>query len=252
MTNLVSLGFISFIFILSGCSVLRTITGSDIDPDRFDKARQARMLEVRQQAALHLAERLISGDPVDNGDVTLYINQEGVGKFVQQYIGTNGWIDSHTRYIIRNATVQLFNGSAIMSLDLFVHSDKYSTDVELVMDCILSFRIVNDELEALVEPFNISPKVTAEGVLSHFEDILADIIKVRLARLSKDIPPIRFPIDYSSSIPMESVNTSIRTKVNMSIQSPRRLINSRFILKEVLVFNRCIVISMDINKLSVK
>lgn len=252
MNNSACLAAVLLYVFLSGCSVVRTITGSDIDPDRFYKSRQARMLEVRQQAALRLAERLVTGDPVDNGDVTLYINHQGVGKFVQQYVGLSGWIDSHTRYTIRSATVELFNGSAILSLDLLVHSDKYSTDVELVMDCILSFRIVNDELEALVEPFNISPKVTAEGVLSAFQDILADIIKVRLARLSEDIPPIRFPIDYTSTIPVEAVNVSIRSKVNMSIQSPRRIIISRFVLKEVLVFNRCIVISMDINKLSVK
>ena len=222
---------------LDGCVVVKKLAGADIDPEQFAKAREAKVLEVQLASAQALVQRLGRGGPLENADLVFYLSQDLVNKAAKQIVGTTGWLDSTTNFTVQSVNVVLYNGSAIASLDLLAHSNTYDVDVQLTMDCSLFFVIEKNELVARIEPFNISPTVKAKGVLSNFEEIIKNIITLRVGNLSKDFPPMKFPIDFSSQVRMDGTTTNIAAKLNMQVQNPQRLIRYKLTLKEFLVFS---------------
>jgi hypothetical protein len=245
----------SFSFTLlsfSGCFVVKKLAGADVDLEQFAKAREAKVLEVQLAAAQSLSQRLGRGGPLENADLVFYMNQELVNKAAKQIVGTTGWLDSTTSYIVQSVNVILYNGSAIASLGLLAHSNSYGMDVQLTMDCSLSFRIENTELVALIEPFNIAPVVKATGLLSSFEEIIRNIIALRVGNMSKDFPPMKFPIDFTSQVKMDGTATNIAAKLNMQVLNPQRLIRYRLTLKEFLVFSGKAFFALNITNVEAK
>ncbi len=236
---------------LTGCAVVKKIAGADVDPEQFAKAREAKVLEVQLAAAHTLSQRLGHG-PLENADLVFYLSQDLVNKAAKQIVGTTGWLDTTTSYTVQSVNVVLYNGSAIASLGLLAHSNTYDVDVQLTMDCSLFFTIEKNELVARIEPFNISPSVKAKGILSNFEEIIKNIIALRVGNLGRDFPPMKYPIDFSSQVRMEGTTTNIAAKLNMQVQNPQRLVRYKLTLKEFLVFSGRAFFALDITNVEAK
>jgi hypothetical protein len=237
---------------IEGCFILKKMTGSDIDPVQFQKAREAKMLEVKSQALTQLTNRLQQNNPIENSDITIYINQELLNKIAQQYVSATGWLDEATSYEIKSVNLILNSGSAIASLGLNAYNKTHNVRVDMTLDCIMTFEIVNNELTTKLEPFNISPSVTAGGILASADEIISNLIKINLANLNKNFPPLKIPINFANNVIISENKTDIRDKVNLSINSPKRSINYNFKIKEVLVFEGRLFISLNIENIEVK
>ena len=159
---------------LQGCSLVRSLTGSNVDHERYALAREAASLEVRHRGALQLADRLTRGrDPFD-ADLVLQLQEDAILRMLQTLRGRQGWIDRETRYIIDSLDGDLHPGSAYVGLHLLVHNEDYGVDVRLLMDCELAFLPEDDHLVVEFEPYNVSPDVAAGGVLSVANSLIED------------------------------------------------------------------------------
>jgi hypothetical protein len=235
----------ALIFLASGCAVVRTMAGANIDAERFERAREAATWKVRSDAAAELAARLAKG-PVDDADITVTLGEALVNKAAAQLTGCRGWIDASTDYTITSVAVALRSGSAIASLSLTAHNDAWAVDVELVMDCVLTFAIEKDMLVSRYEPFNIAPVVRTDGVLGGMEDIIRDLIKVKVSRLGQDLPPMTYPVDLTNTLPVTASHVPVRGPVNLILDSPARNVLLRLRLKEVLIFDRKAVVALTL------
>lgn len=236
----------------NGCVIIRTVAGANIDADQLAKAREAAMMEVRYKAALSLASRLESNDPITNADMTFYLSSKLAGEAAKQVIGSTGWIDESSSYTVTSVDVALHNGSAIASLGLDVRNASYNVNVQLVMDCIMSLGMERDELVATLEPFNIAPVVTAGGLLSGAEEIIRDVIKIKLARLRNDFPPVKFPVNFVNIVAMNGSETRLRGKANLLLRNPDRELQYTLSLKEVLFFENQVFVAMNVTKVVAK
>ena len=186
--------------VLSSCSIVQKISGTHIDPEQYEKAREAKMLALRLDAATKLSKKIEQNQIQDKADITIYLTESLLNQIVKQYESMPGWLDESTSYIIKKATINLFNGSAIVSLDLNAHNLSYDVNLELTLDCIMTIELQKNELIAKLEPYNVAPVVTAGGILSSTEDIIKNLIKKNLAELDKNFPPLKMPVDFSNSM----------------------------------------------------
>lgn len=236
------------LLLLPGCALLRAAAGADIDSERFEQARRAAMLEMRAASAVALARRIASGDPVNNADVVVTFTESAVNKAASQLVGARGRLDESTTYVVRKVSVSLYNGAAVASLELDARNDKYDVDVMLVMDCLLVAVMDRDRLITRLEPFNISPDVTAGGLLSGAEEILRDVLKIRLATLGKDLPPMEYPVDFAGVVPVPAASTRVSSGLNLMIESRRRVLRYAMKIKEVLVFEGVILAGLNLTE----
>ncbi len=235
-----------------GCAVVRSMAGGNIDLEQFAAAREAVMMDVRMRGAEHLARRLQRPPAPEEADLLVTISEAGVRKAVQALVGVPGWLDAQTSYVIDSIDVHLRNGSGVLTLILRAHSTAYDVDVALAMDCALMLGMKDGELMAGYEPFNIAPVVKAGGLLSAAEDVIRDVIRVQLARMSRDIPPVKFPVDFTNQMSLEATTVEVRSKVNLDISSPRRVINYGVKVREVLMFDGRMLVALDMTKTEVK
>lgn len=238
---------------VSSCSLLRGIAGAELDPEQFRLAREARMMEVRASAAAALQKRLAAGDPIDNADVLLFINERLLNKAAAQLDSSRGWLDQETRMLIRHASVRLYNGAAILTLDLDAASETYPVAVRMKLDCLLYLAL--DEKQRLagrMEAFNISPEVETGGLLAGQEELVRNIISLRLASMGERLPPFILPLDFSRQTAIDGVQFRTREKIDMTIASPRRLVETKFRLKEILLFESKALVALDVAGAAVK
>lgn len=238
--------------LLQGCGLVSSIAGGNVDRTRYAKAREAASLEVRHLAALRLSDRLVRGDDPENADLVLRLEEDLIRRMVQQLRGREGWIDAETRYVIDSLETELHHGSAFVALYLSVRSEGYDVDVGLVMDCILAFTPDDDALRVDFEPYNVSPDVSAPGLLSAAEDIIADVIRVRLGTLKEQFPPIRLPLGFDEQVPVDGTTTRVRGTPNLVITAPRRLVDYRLRIRDVLVFDDVAVVTVNLESLRVR
>lgn len=245
--------WILFIGISSpGCFIIRPIAGATIDHHRLQKAREARVLEVRHDGAQRLSRRLENGDPIENADLTFYFSESLLNKAAAQLDSVTGWIDSLTSYSIRSIRVKLYNGSAIATVSMAAYNHNYDVDVDLIMDCLLLFSIDNGKFYARLEPFNVVPTVKATGMISSVEGIIEDIVTMRLSTLSDNLPPIQFPVDFNNQFPVQANYVEVRTGMNMNITTPAQVLQYNLSLKEVLIFKEKLFVALNVKKAGVK
>jgi hypothetical protein len=232
--------------VLQGCSVLRMMTGTDFDGAQLAAAREAAVAEVRGQGAKMLATRLTSGIRADDADIVLSLGPKFIQKAAVQLVGSHGWIDENTSYRINSVIIELQHGSAIASLQLRAHSDSWAVDVDLVMDCIMSLQTVKNELTCVLEPFHISPSVTTGVLLSQMQDIIRDLVTMRVASMGRDLPPVTFPLNIRSQYALEQSAVAIRGPVNLDLFSPKRSIDYTLRIKDVLMLREAVIVGIDI------
>ena len=238
--------------LLQGCGLVSSIAGGNVDRARYAKAREAASLEIRHLAALRLSDRLVRGDDPENADLVLRLEQDLLQRMVQQLRGRAGWIDPETRYVIDSLDAQLHHGSAFVALYLSVRSEGYDVDVGLVMDCILALTPDGDALRVDFEPYNVSPDVSAPGLLSTAEDLIADVIRVKLGTLKEQFPPIRLPLGFDELVPVDGSTTRVRGTPNLVITAPRRLVDYRLRVRDVLVFDSFALVTVNLESLRVR
>jgi len=238
--------------ILQGCGLVSSIAGGNVDRARYAKAREAASLEARYLAALRLSDRLVRGDDPENADLVLRLEEDLLRRMVQQLRGRAGWIDAETRYVIDSLDTELHHGSAFVALYLSVRSEGYDVDVGLVMDCILALTPDGDALRVDFEPYNVSPDVSAPGLLSAAEDIIADVIRVRLGTLKEQFPPIGLPLGFDELVAVDGTTTRVRGTPNLVITAPRRLVDYRLRVHDVLVFDSFALVTVNLESLRVR
>lgn len=239
-------------FLLSSCVIVKKFAGADIDPVQFAKAREAKMLEKKSNAESRLKKTLENSNDIDNSDMMVILSQNFIQNLVKQYIGVNGWLDSETSYTVQDVKLQLDYAAAFASLDLKAFNKKWDVDVHLTMDCILTFDNKNNELYAMLEPFNITPDVTVKGFLSSADEIIRDLIKINLGSIGEKFPAFNIPVDINNKAALQASNFDIRDKINMNISSPERNIKYSFKLKDVLVLKDKILVPLTADKVEVK
>lgn len=235
-----------------GCFIIRPIAGANIDHHQLQKAREARVLEVRHDGAQRLSRRLDNGDPIENADLSFYFSESLLNKAAAQLDSVTGWIDSLTSYSIRSIRVKLYNGSAIATVSMAAYNHDYDVDVDLLMDCLLLFSIEGGKFYARLEPFNVVPTVKASGMISSVEGIIEDIVTMRLSSLGDNLPPIQFPVDFNNQFPVQANYVEVRTGMNMNITTPAQVLQYNLSLKEVLIFKEKLFIAMNVKKAGVK
>lgn len=239
-------------FFLPGCFLVKKIAGADIDAEQFQKAREAKMYEIKSKTSSVLLERLSKPDPISNADITFYLSEEFLNKVARQYNSTNGWLDESTPYTINSVDLKVNYGSAIASMGLKAKSNKYNVLVNLTMDCILNLELKGNELQLQMEPFNIAPAVDAKGLLSSADEIIQNLIKINLANISKSMPPISIPINIANQMAIPGSKTNIKDKVNLLVVNPERIIDYKMKIKEILFLENAAFVALNLEKAEVK
>ncbi|MCX6152765.1 MAG: hypothetical protein NT007_01255 [Candidatus Kapabacteria bacterium] len=237
---------------LQACSLVKKAAGADVDTEKLNESRKAKVLEIESTAAEKLYNRLINGDPPENSDISFYLSDELLTKIISQYNGSRGLFDKDTKYEIIGVFLKLQNGSAIATIFMNAHNNKYNVDLKLVMDCLLVFEIEKSDLFVKMEPFNIAPDVSAGGVLALTEEIISNLIKINLSQMSQKFPPIKIPVDFSNSFNIRKSEVNIKDKINLRIEVPARTINYKLTLKEVLIFRNSAFVALNFTNIEVK
>ena len=244
--------FLVFGISFQGCFILRPFAGANIDIEQLQKAREAKVLEIRHDGAQRLSRRLANGDSISNADLSFYFSEALLNKAASQLDSTTGWLDSLTSYSIRNIRVKLYHGSAIATVSLAAFNHEYDVDVNLLMDCILAFKIDSGKFFATLEPFNVVPNVKASGMIASLEGIIQDIVTMKLSTLSDNFPPIQFPVDFNNQFPVQGNSVQVRTGMNMNISTSPQTLKYSLALKEVLIFKEKLFLAMNVKKVGVR
>lgn len=243
---------------LSGCFIIRPFAGANIDVERLQKAREAKVLQIRRDGAQKLQQRLAAGDSLSNADLTFTFSEALLNKAAAQLDGSTGWMDSLTSYTIRSIRVKLYNGSAIATVSMAAFNHSYDVDVNLQMDCLLTFRMdnakpgANGVLAAQLEPFNVVPTVKAGGMISTFDGMIEDILTMKLSTMSDQLPPIQFPVDFNNQFPVQGNSVQVRSGMNMNITTPAQTLQYSLAVKEVQIFKEQLFVAMNIRNAGVK
>lgn len=234
----------------SGCFILRPVAGANYDKEQVAKAREAKMYEVRLEAARRLQQRLASNQPIENSDFTFSFNQEMFNTVASQLDQTTGWIDSLNSFFIRSIRIALNNGSAIATLDLSVFNHQHNVNVDMLADCLLDFSVENGKLYARFEPFSLSPSVSASGAAGILNDIIADLIALKISEMSRQLPTIEMPIDFENQFPIPQNSFSLRSGINTDIVVSGKTIAYALQLKEILILKNAVMVGMNLTKVS--
>ncbi|MFC2131131.1 hypothetical protein ACFLSQ_06825 [Bacteroidota bacterium] len=236
---------------LNSCSIIENIAGVGFDPEQFAKAREAKIMELRLKSALDLKKRLSTSEPLDNADITIFLNETLVNKLLDQYESATGMLDKSTNYLIKDIKLELLSGSAIASIRLFAHNDEHNIDLELMLDCFLTIEPADKDLALRLEPFNIMPVLTTRGLYSAAKSTINKMIKLNLADLGKKLPPIKIPVNIENKIPVKGSKTDIKSKINISIVNPDRQLSYKLKIKEILFFENKIFIALNLDRIEV-
>lgn len=231
---------------LQGCFIIRPFAGADVNIAQLQKAREATVLQVRLNGARRLSDRMANGDPVENADMTFSFSEALLNKAASQLDSTKGWLDSLTSYSIRNIRVKLYNGSAIATIAMSAYSHQYDVNVNILMDCILAFSVDSGAFSATLEPFNVVPNVKAKGITAALEGIIQDVVTAKLSTISDNLPPIRFPVDFTNQFPVQASSVRVRSGLNMNIGTPAQTLQYSLTLKEVLIFKERLFVAMNV------
>ncbi len=234
-----------------GCTIIKKLSGSDIDAEQFAKAREAKISEIRLKNLERLTARLQSGNDIYNSDFNFALSRDLITKIVRQYENSSSWLDEDTPYRIKTVSVELNNGSAIASLAIQAYNKFYKVNVNLVMDCLISVEPSGSDLEIKIEPFNISPNVKAGWTPEIFEEIIGDIIKLNLADIGNKLPPLKIPLDIENNFEIKGDDIVVKDKINLLINNPSRTINFKLRLQDVLIFSEAVFLSLNIDKVGV-
>ncbi len=251
MKPLMAVGAI-LLLLLPGCAIVRSIAGGNVDHARYEKAREAASLETRYRGALLLADRLQKGaDPAD-ADLVLRLQEDFLVRTLQQMQGREGWLDEETRYRIDSVDARMYPGSALVTLDLLARNEGYGVDLRLIMDCQLALLPDGDALLLEMEPYNVVPAASASGLLAPAEQLIEDVIRVKLGSMKQQFPPLRLPLRFDDQVTIDGTMSKVSGTPNLVITAPRRIVDYNLRIKDILLFDRVALVSIDLESVAVR
>jgi hypothetical protein len=237
---------------LQGCAVVRSVAGANVDHERYAKAREAASLETRYRGALRLADRLQGGKDPSDADIVLQLREDFLVRTLQQLRGRQGWLDKETSYRIDSVSAELHPGSALVTLNLLSRNEGYGVDVRLLMDCRLALIPDGDALLLEFEPYNVTPAATAGGMLSAATALIEDVIRVKLGTMKQQFPPMRLPMGFDDQIAIDATSSRVNGKPNLVISAPRRLIDYKLRIIDVLLFDDVAHVGINLESVAVR
>lgn len=237
---------------MPGCFILHQIAGSNIDEEQFDKARQAKILDLQLKSALKLKDRLSSGEDIEKSDIFLVLEEKFINKILDQYNSSKGWLDKSTSYVINSVDLKIFCGSAVATVNMTAYNNIHNVDVDLNLDCLLTIEQSKKDLQLKLEPFNIAPKVTTRGIYSAAEDVIKNLVKINLGELGNSLPGLNIPVILDEKILLPGSKTDIKDKINFTIENPKRHISFKMKIKELLFIEGKALIALIIEKSEVQ
>jgi hypothetical protein len=233
------------------CGTLDYVAGTNFDQEQFTKAREAKIMEMRLKYAQDLKSRLSNNDPLENADFTMCLDEQTINKLLDQYKSSTGMLDDATDYVIKDVKLKLLNGASIASIELLAHNETHNIDIQLMMDCLITLIPEGSDLNLKLEPFNITPVVTARGIYSSARDVIKKLIALNLSDLGKKLPKISIPINIENELAIKGTKTDIKSKINLSINIPDRTVSYKLVIKELQFFENKIFIALNLNKIKV-
>jgi hypothetical protein len=108
------------------------------------------------------------------------------------------------------------------------------------------------KLVMTLEPYNISPAVRAGGILSSTEEIIGNIIKIKLANMRNDFPPMTIPVELANSAPVQPVYMEIHQVVNAKVESAGRDLQYTLSVREVQFMEGAVYVTLNLSSVGVK
>jgi len=220
---------LSLIITLSSCSLIDSISGVGFNPEQMEKAKE-----------------------LYKDDITINLSDDMLNKFLDLYESSEGMLDKETLYKINKVDLQLLNGSAIAYVELIAYNQKYNIDIKLIMDCFLTIESAGKDLVLKLEPFNITPIVKTSGFYSAAKRIIKKLLQLNLAELSKKLPFIKIPVTIENKVDIEESVTKIKSQINLSLINPKRELNYKLKIKDILFFEKMVYVSLNIDRILVK
>ena len=244
--------FIVLATLANSCFVAKNLAGANIDGESFAKAREAKIYAMRLSELEKLKAKAAKLPEYKNSDFTLYLNESLLNKIAKQYVGQKGWLDGATNYTINGVSLSLKNGCAIANMTMLAHNDKFNVDVDLVMDCLLALVTENNELLVKIEPFNISPNVSTGILLSGTGEIIENLIKLNVGKMSESLPKIAIPMAFDNPLTIAGTKMDIRENINMTILNPNRTLNYKIKIADVSFFEGKAMVALNFESAEVK
>lgn len=235
-----------------GCSVVRSVTGTEVDAERFANAREAQALALRVEKAMELASYLETNDPYDNGSMTVQLGSRFLNHIAQWYKGKKGRLDEDTRYTVDSISVALHHGSATATLALTAKHESYGIELGLFMDCQVLIEKAGEKLKFILEPYNIRPVVESTGFLVGTATMIENIVKMKLANLADDFPPLTLPLVFENRMELDNQHFSVRKQINMDISIPRRAIDYQYSISDILLMREAVFVILTLDKVDVR
>jgi len=246
--------FFLFIIIslMAGCSIVEHIAGVGFDSEQFEKARESKILELQYRAAQKLEKRMQDNSQILQSDFNLILDDSFLNKLLDRYENASGLLDESTDYIIKDIKAELFNGSAIASVKLSAHNESHNVDVDLIMDCLILIEQEKQDLVLKIEPFNIAPTTVTKGLYFAVKETINKIIKLNLANLNKNLPPLKIPLNIQDKIIIPGTKSEIASKINLTINNPKRLIKYNLKIIDILFLEGQIIVGLELDKIEVE
>lgn len=250
------LTLILFPFVLSACSIVNKFAGADLDPEQFDLARKARMLEVQSSTIEKQLNYISKSHNILKSDFVFKINESLLNKLAEQYEGLGGWLDAENSFIIQSAKISLKFGSATGSISLIAYNHKHNVDVHLVSDCIVELeksRSIDKsnsipKVRMKLIPYNINVDVTSTGIFAYFKEIVRNLVKINLANLENSLPPLDIPLEFETNLEIPGINYINKEKVNFILYTQKQKIVINIKIKDILIFNGFAVITSNLSR----
>ncbi len=236
-----------------GCALVREIAGVEFDKEAFDLARQAKVLELHAERLARQAKTLANNDILEKTDFLFLISEDGVQAFADRLDSITDTLDDQTSYTIRHVRVSLQDGAAFATIDAHVNARGYGVGIDVVMDAILVFTLREQGVvEGRFELFNISPKITKEGIFLGNEELLENILRRELAEIGRKLPVFQVPVTMPGIVPIKGTRVEVITRPRFVLTSPNRLARYRLRLVHSLFFDGKALLAFSLEEITVE
>ncbi len=233
------------------CETIGRFTRTGYTQERFDAAREAKILQIRRDYAKKLRKK-ISGGFKEEADFSFYLSEEALNKIAARYMDKRGWIDEETSYKILDAKIDLLYGCAIASVAAVAENRSKDVQVRLTLDCLVGFEIEGESLVLRLEPFNVLPKVKTSGALYAAKGLIERIIKTDLTNLGENMPKLEIPLRMKSDFSAPESKISVNGKVNLRILSPKLYFSYELAIRDVLFFDDYAYLALDLTNIETR
>jgi hypothetical protein len=140
--------------------------------------------------------------------------------------------------------LKLFNGCAIATMIINARLDTYNVEFDVSLDCLVAMKQEENEIRAVMEPFNIAPTVYSNRMIFSNDELISNLVKLNMAQLGKMFPPLKIPIKFDNQINISPHTFKSTEKVNIQLDSPGYMIGLDLGLKEILIFEKRVLVSL--------